>query len=159
MPATSHPVLYQWEDTIEDACLVLLAGADISNTYKQRSDDVTSTPRVGVQFVPGAATGHLFRGQAADTEHWDQFDATLNIELVTDRQRDAATPQHTEILGKIRWAVADCDNWGAALDYHEVLKVMPQGTTQTVDEEQGQDASTLTYSITFGIRPDAWPTS
>lgn len=157
MAAPDFPTLYDFETQMDGAWTDYLIANGVP-AVKQRGASVLATPRVEVKFTTGAASGSMHGFAAAEYKpRPDRFAGTLSLVVATNRSKNDSG--HGTSRGTVRGFVADFLRVQTTenLPYLWIFDIMDSGTSETVDDENNADISTLTFNIKFGIRSDAWP--
>lgn len=157
MPAPKFSTCYQFEDAIE-AAVKSAFNSSILNCYAQKDDDTVGTPRTHVQFTTGSALDHWSALLSDGSTRQDMFNGTLQVGIVTNRQDDTAD-SHSATRGTVRDILYNFQTTltESLLPYHKIVRVVETGTTPEVSSEDDHDISTISFQLTFQIRPSAWP--
>lgn len=154
MPAPNIFELYKVDTYIMSASLNVLNNAGISDVFTLRGNQNLPTPRVELISATGNPLGHVF--VSGSKGYYDSWNVTLNATVVTDR---AETPSmHDTYFSKVAALLADYStyNSGSNLPYHTVYRADFSGASPTVQTEDNQDISTLSFVLSVFVKPEAW---
>ena len=157
MSAPDFKTVYQFETAIETAVKNLLAANGLASVQQRGAANLT-TPRAAVLLQVGRANGQMFKAPGWNNTRPAQWNGSLQISIATNRTRNDSS--HDVYRGTIRDLLY---NWrtnftAANLPYHQFVDCFESGTTAATDAGNNEDVSSILFEITFGIRPDAWPT-
>lgn len=154
MPAPNIETLYKFESYIMAAAETVLNNAGVSSSYVQRDDAELTTPRVELQFALGAANGHVYL--SGSKAYQDGFEGNLSALVVTDRFNNSSF--HNEFSSKVSALLSDPSNFnsGSNLPYHSVVRSDLVSVSPTINTEDGQDVSGLSFVLSIWIKPTSW---
>ena len=171
MPATIEQ-LYNFESAIETAIKSALLAAGIKEEYgievytsQDETDFQNIRPRIELEFVASAPTGHRITSNATAYLP-DSWEGTLQVALITNSSDGTSgVTDHSGWRARLRYEldliestlVSDAGGDDTLLPYHSVNKFLAAGSTPTMKPEDGYIESRLAYEIHFNIRPTAWP--
>jgi len=156
MSAPDLQTLFRVEDALETAWQTVLE-ADGITTFKSREEDTLTIPRVDVQAVLAAVTGH--RGEyAPGLFTLDAWSGTMMVQVKTKRVEDQPD-LHGEWVAKVRLAAQYFqDRFGVAvLPYHALTMIQENGTDRSIGDDDETDVSAVQFDFIVSIRTDAWP--
>jgi hypothetical protein len=154
MPAPTIQDIYKFETALMNASEAVLTAAGITSSFAQMDNSNLSTPRVELQGVMGAPTGHVkLSGSMAYHDAWN---ATMNIIVVTERTNNPTF--HNEFTGKVIAHLSDASqlNSGSNMPYHYVARSDFMGSSPSVEAEDNKDVSSLTFALSVWVKPTAW---
>ena len=158
MAAPSYAALYQFEEQLEDgfkSVLQTVSGLDVRQT---RDDDAQATPRCVLRASVGGCAGgpRLGTNIPGGQLRPDLYDASITVDVFTNRRSNEAS--HATILGQIRAALYEWSNFTTTrFPYLVILKCHEDGNSGPGLREGENDSTGLTFTLSFGIRHDAWP--
>jgi hypothetical protein len=166
MPAPNFQTLYDFETPLEDAfaaALVgLLAGVPLVATVSTaRNRSFQGTPRIELYASGGGVlTQRTTANQARPKETPNAFEFQLVAAIVTTRSVLAGNSSiHGPLRGLVRYALsAGARQIGDAnLLYHQILNMVPAGSTPQMIDEKDCDRTELTYTGQIAFKNGAWP--
>jgi hypothetical protein len=157
MPAANIETLYRCEEVLEAAAKTILSSNASLTAFRQLDTGNVTAPWCAVQVSGISATGAQHYDTAGFT--WDSgFTAQLSVVVATNRVKEGGSSTHTATVAKVRRYICDLTKWtDVALPYHKVWSATNSGSQPTVDENDRLDMTTLTFTLQFLIRDDAWP--
>ena len=160
MSAPDFPTVYEFETRIETAIVNALFAENVIAKASRDNNviDATELPFVAVQLAVGGTTGH-YAPNVQSYDRPDRWNGVVSLTVRTNRTVEQSTPQHQSTLSIIRSVMYAIPHTltSAELPYHEIHTVDETGTVVQVIENADHDVSVISFAITFGIRPDAWP--
>lgn len=164
MPAPDLETLYEVEKAVETGLATVLAaetGKPCFTTFS--GEELQALPeRIEIECQLGEATEQQYmpviNGQPRHAHN--TWNATLAVRYITEPQaRGAGAAQHSQMRGKIRAAMLV---WRGlfteeAFPYHVVGRPVDAGSSVSVDPNNDEDVSELTFNTPVNIRHDAWP--
>jgi hypothetical protein len=153
--------LYDPETDFERAISQLAIRETVSEiviTRENAKEFEKPTDRLEVRFRNGEATGHkqLCPDGFSRPDAWR---GQLSIQVIT-ALRNTSENVHGKQRAQVRAFVsmlAQSKDLSDLLQFHAVNDILDTGTTPTIKSADGYEATTLTYSVHFNVRPDAWP--
>lgn len=166
MAAPDLEALFDFETNFELAAQSFIEadlGVPVSIIYRTLEQDEFDFPRIHVQFEVGEALDPPVKRQDGVAElAYGKYQGTMTLTIVSDGTDSGSEIEHRSNRAKLRAAMEiGADNFTSEINgspilpYYEVNYLRPTGTILEVDGESIQ--STLSYSIFFSIRDDAWP--
>lgn len=163
MPAPNIATLYNFESAYEDAASAHLANiSGISQVLTPRTniaaEAYAETPRATVVMaIQGHDDQAVAYANASDGYADNHWRGVLSVDLAT--ARNSGSQNHGLLRGAIRNAIL---NNGAvfsntALPYYQTLEVMDAGSAQTVDPENDEIITRLSFNVTFFIPSASFP--
>lgn len=131
------------------------------NAFKLRK----GSNRIEISFVAGDATRHAATiDQAQSLCRWDAWRGNYLVQIITEARSEEAQANdavdiHDDWKAQIRNILEDLPGLltTGLCPYYLVDESISAGATPTLKSDDGWEACTLTYSVHFSIRPDAWP--
>ena len=168
MAAPNLETLLDFETNFETASKTFLetaTGLSASSTYSTLDQDTFIVPRIEVMFELGAAIDPPApKLESSSLVEYMAHEGTLTIRVISDASVNGTQTNHRTIRGKVRAAMLlNADNFTTVdgdttiLPYYDVKYLRSTGTDFEVDGDLA--ISNLTYSITFSIKGDAFPSS
>ena len=159
--STPIPEILQFEKHLEYGVLSLLAGC-ADNLYHSREVTAANTPRIEVKAITGAALNHAHKFPNVNSQAfmYDAYEGTIEITIATNREVDAPTQTHLQLLGLVRAKLQRVNvlaNWQTYQHVILITDIREQGTTDSFIDEQGVDYSVIEHYVLFNVNPDAWP--
>ena len=165
MAAPDIPTLYDFETAYEDALANYFAGingAPFTYVYTPRTNGADepklATPRVTIAMsITGTGVQEEFRQGSTTANYYAHKTGTIGLMVATQRSNTAQN--HGNLRGRARQAMLEVT---AALNsntvpYYQTLFVTEQGATQSIDAENDEIITQLSYAIEFFIPPSSWP--
>ena len=168
MPAPNDETVLNFETNFETAATTFLAtdtGLTASSIYATLDQDTFVVPRIELMFEVGEALDPPLPkySSSSDLEYLEHR-GTLTIRIVSDASVSGTEANHRTIRSKVRKSMllnslnfTTPDGDTTILPYYSVQYMRPTGTSYEIDGELA--VSTLTYSIVFSIKDDAFPSS
>jgi hypothetical protein len=169
MPAANLYQLYAFEDQFHVAAGALLEDAGFPTPYARGDARPLSDTATIVRFTTGAATGDVLRipaGVYAGRPTFGRFTGQLEVIRYRSRVENATITDVAGVqrelgrdAGKIRpLFLRECIPFTETnLPFLVVTEVQPEACGWGFDAEQQLDMFTLTWSVSFEIRANAWP--
>jgi hypothetical protein len=154
MPAPDLATLFAVESAIEEAWKSIVTAQGI-NAYTAFSSQTLNLPCATIELRLSSPTGH--RGQYAPGKF--VFDAWTGLLVSTIRTVRGDKDINNAMLGKMRLAAQYFENpfTSDILPWHGVAEIKEAGMSRSIDHEFDLDVTEFSLSLTFFIRPDAWP--
>ena len=168
MPAPNDETVLNFETNFETAATTFLAtdtGLTASSIYATLDQDTFVVPRIELMFEVGEALDPpLAKYSGSSDLEYREHRGTLTIRIISDASVSGTEANHRTIRSKVRKSMllnslnfTTPDGDTTILPYYSVQYMRPTGTGYEVDGDLA--VSTLTYSIVFSIRDDAFPSS
>jgi hypothetical protein len=168
MPAPNDETVLNFETNFETAATTFLAtdtGLTASSIYATLDQDTFVVPRIELMFEVGEALDPPLPKYSGSSDlEYREHRGTLTIRIVSDASVSGTEANHRTIRSKVRKSMllnslnfTTPDGDTTILPYYSVQYMRPTGTSYDVDGELA--VSTLTYSIVFSIKDDAFPSS
>lgn len=161
-PAPNTEILFSVEESIELVFVGLIQNAGVLNIYPSRSNDSEETPCVEVALITGDALRHgkihFIGEQKMGAYSPDAWSSQLVFTIKT--QRGTNNSSHKQYIGKIRdqiRMIKIAGFWNPD-SYYRIAGVSGGASKRFSDDDKNLDITEMTYSMDFGIHPDAWPT-
>ena len=166
MPAPNDETVLNFETNFETAATTFLAtdtGLTASSIYATLDQDTFVVPRIELMFEVGEALDPpLPKYSGSSGLEYLEHRGTLTIRIVSDASVSGTEANHRTIRSKVRKSMllnslnfTTPDGDTTILPYYSVQYMRPTGTSYEIDGELA--VSTLTYSIVFSIKDDAFP--
>lgn len=159
MPATTLDELYDFESQFDFALKAVLDPAIAATHTPSTPLDTAHTPFITAEFNlrgPAGPTGTaLLRGATSDI-YPETYSGEFVINLITNRQVSGAPNALRGKLRQIMLPKAQAFN-STVLPWLEMLSLEETASNREIDTELDTDRTAMTYTVIFGIRPDAWP--
>ena len=168
MPAPNDETVLNFETNFETAATTFLAtdtGLTTASIYATLDQDTFVVPRIELMFEVGEALDPPLPKYSGSSDlEYREHRGTLTIRIVSDASVSGTEANHRTIRSKVRKSMllnslnfTTPDGDTTILPYYSVQYMRPTGTSYDVDGELA--VSTLTYSIVFSIKDDAFPSS
>ena len=168
MPAPNDETVLNFETNFETAATTFLAtdtGLTTSSIYATLDQDTFVVPRIELMFEVGEALDPtLAKYSGSSALEYLQHRGTITIRIVSDASISGTEANHRTIRSKVRKSMllnslnfTTPDGDSTILPYYSVQYMRPTGTNYEVDGDLA--VSTLSYSIVFSIKDDAFPSS
>jgi hypothetical protein len=158
--ADSIEMLYDFEGNIESGALAQFAAEQLPVPGKQRDSDAMVTPRYAFKFTPSGIVGAHSAVCPDGLQRYDMFSGTLEVEVYTHRSEDAdKQAEHAKYRSRARNVLHGFrKRFGPdIMPFYEIGDVRETSSQPSVMGEDNIDATRLSFSVVFQIRPDAWP--
>ena len=168
MAASTVDELSDFETAIEAAFKLLFTENGIESCVDSIDEPDTQRPRprVEVYFAPGGETGHISAN--ATYRRPDMWTGNLTLRVVSNTKPDeVGTSEHSAYRAKVRNLMAmsrtifksdaDASDVAGYLPYHTVADLVLSGSNPSYEGQDGYYETTISYDLTFNIRPTAWP--
>lgn len=172
MAATDLPTLLDFEGQFEDAAQAMLAASSITAYISQQAVKKVLI-NTGLAFDTGAAVNELTQlalppgwpvGQQPPQEYF-RFTGNLTVQIEVPRDQNAPTPapdvgtilrtmrgQLRALMLRVNMPFTDTN-----LPLLRVTDIRPGGATTGFESARNIDFCTLSFAISFLIKPDSWP--
>ncbi len=168
MPAPDFTTLLDFETNIETAATTFLAtdtGLTASSLFATLDQDTFVVPRLEVMFEKGEALDPpIPQTENSSKVEYMQNRGVLSIRVVSDASVTNTQTTHRQLRAKVRRSMLlNAKNFttpsgsSTILPYYSVQYMRPTGTTYEVDGDLA--ISTLSYSIVFSIKDNAFPSA
>jgi hypothetical protein len=161
LPAPNVETLLAFEEPLELAFVSILSTrAGIANVFPSRSTDTAESPWVEVSLVtndPIRKKVHELGPEQAGTVSPDGWTAQLDFKITTQRNTNGSL--HKVYIGRIRdWIRLRRVNpiWDVT-SYYRISGFEGGACKKLSDDDNNLDITIMTYTLVFGIHPDAWP--
>lgn len=157
MSAPDLETLYQLQEAFEPAVATVLEDATGVSCFTTFSTDVEGTPRIAVRLEVGDWTGHY--GFHNGTPRPDAWNATLTVTVVTNREKDDQAGVHSATVALVRSTLLQFFDLFTTdvLPYHAFTDLRDGGATPSVEAEESEDSTDITFQAVVSILADAWP--
>lgn len=161
MPATLQQI-YDFESVLEIGFRDAIFADEGISARIRRTQGLNPKSAVFVSARSTGATGRHHYLASDGLEIDDQYTADLEIGIQTQRQTGTDTnpelSEHTVLKVALRpWMLRGWISVSDSLPYHQIDRPpVPGGTDLEFDEDE-YDRTILSYTLTFSVRPDAWP--
>lgn len=164
MPADTFDQIYSVELQVEAAVKYLFGLAEITclTSTDAASEHQNVRPRVEAVYTHSDANqsnhtaGPYYRSRL--------FGGQLTITVVTNAvpEGDGGIALHSTTRANVRNIMAKMrhdltSTYPERLPYHTISNVMEQGTSPTINTDDGVLTSQLTFDFQVNVKPDAWP--
>lgn len=155
--ASSLSQLFAYEHYLETAWSGILNANQVT-AFAETTDALKTTPYTDVQLQNSSVFPDRERGQRfihRDIAYFNLWQGTLVSTIYTTRGKNS--DQQTNLIGTVRALGIPQSFTEQYLPYHSVAVIEEVGIHRAIDKAQVLDITQLSFLITFGIRPDAWP--
>jgi hypothetical protein len=149
-----NPLIFDFENAVMSASYEVLTTAGIVTVDRQRDSDEKTTPRVELQAIMGAPTGHVHI--SGSQNFLDSYSVTLQAYVVTERSINNS--EHNTIRNTVIEKLTDGNNMnsGSLMPYHHITICDFGGSQVSTDQESNYDMTGITFNLQVWVKPSVW---
>lgn len=165
MPAPNLPTLYDFETNFEAAVSNYFTNANSTwQVLNPRTlanvtlgTDFLQTPRITSVFELGATGDQKAFAGNSPTEYYCERTGTMTIDAVVSRQNTAQDYRLMRGTGRVAMLERTQAFNANSLPYYQVVDIVETGATQSVNPENDELLTKLSFMVKFAILPASFP--
>lgn len=147
-----------FESAIENAFQASFAANNLDIVETQQGQFKLITPRAECQVSVGEQVQRSYFVPGTTWAYPNVWEGTLVARVITNRQKQGLkTHRMIRALCRELPQIHDVE-LTARMKYITIIKMRGFGTRQSFSQNEGEDISEMSYSITFNLKPAAFPT-